>query len=69
MKEECWLDESGIIFWGFVLEEGDVNGWFNNLSGCVSWFGFLGDEFVIESVVNDSVSGRSKLSDDNWVEI
>lgn len=69
LKEERRLDESGTTFRGFAPEEGDVNGWFNNSSGRASRSGPLGDEPAIESVVNDSISGRSKLSDDNRAEI
>ncbi|OWZ59981.1 hypothetical protein C356_00543 [Cryptococcus neoformans c45] len=69
LKEERRLDESGTTFRGFAPEEGDVNGWFNNSSGRASRSGPSGDEPAIESEINDSINGRSKLSDDNRAEI
>lgn len=69
LKEERRLGEHGTTFRGFAPEEGDVNGWFNNSSGRASRSGPVGDESAIESRINDSISERIKLGDDDRAEI
>ncbi|KAE8541324.1 hypothetical protein D1P53_002683 [Cryptococcus gattii VGV] len=69
LKEERRLGERGTAFRGFAPEEGDVNGWFNNSSGRASRSGPVGDESAIESRINDSISERIKLGDDDRAEI